>query len=56
MDCSKCVIRGESCQRIKNVLHKELQGTGVDGSRLCPLMISTVVRNPNLREATINAK
>ena len=43
MDCSKCAMRGDPCERCKAVLQEELR---INKREICPTFLANVVSKP----------
>jgi len=40
--CGYCPLKGPMCTHLKEIMKLGLQNTGIDGSKLCPLLIAGV--------------
>jgi len=40
--CNYCSLKGEMCTCLKEIMKIQLKNTGVDGSKLCPLLIASI--------------
>lgn len=37
--CSYCQLKGPVCDHLKELMKIQLAGAGIDGSKLCPLLL-----------------
>ena len=40
--CDSCFLKGPICAHLKEIMKLQLANTGIDGSKLCPLLIAGV--------------
>lgn len=48
--CNYCPLKGPMCDHLKEIMKIQLGNTGIDGSKLCPLLVATagiVLSKPN---------
>ena len=38
--CGSCLLKGGMCAHLKEIMKIQLGNTGIDGSKLCPLLIA----------------
>jgi len=38
--CDYCQLKGPMCDHLKELIKIQLANTGIDGSKLCPLLLS----------------